>query len=82
MQASLQSCYLWLIVNGTESCPPTPSTDPKRLTTPEGKLEKKGYLDWLLQDQAAQGLMKSATESSQWLYISKANISKEIWDNM
>ena len=66
-------------MNGTESCPPAPFTDPKRFSTPEGKLEKKEYLDWSLRDQAAQGLMKGGTESSQWQHILKANTSKEIW---
>ena len=67
MQATLQSHYLWLIVNGIETCPQAPSL---KTRTADAKAEKREYLDWLLHDQAAQGLMKGAMESSQWPHIS------------
>jgi hypothetical protein len=51
------------------------------MSVADWKAEKKEYLDWLLRDQAAQGLMKGATESSQWLHVSKADTSKQMWDS-
>lgn len=59
MQAALQSRLLWLLVKGDEPCPSKPSDvkpAPEMIT--EWKAEKREHLDWLLRDQAAQGLMK------------------------
>ena len=80
MQSSLQARYLWLIVTGDEPCPEkhsdTQPTEPTALTA--WKVTKKEWLDWLLRDQAAQGLMKGAVELSQWPHI--AQTVKEMWD--
>jgi hypothetical protein len=57
MQSTLQAKYLWLIVKGTEMCHPAPPD--KRPTTTmaaEYKAECKEHLDWLLRDEAAQGV--------------------------
>ena len=78
MQAALQSRFLWLIVSGMETCPALPTG--AAAATAEGKLEKKEHLNWLLCDQAAQRLMKGATESSQWPHISKATTAMQMWN--
>ncbi|KAG5728163.1 hypothetical protein E4T56_gene19311 [Termitomyces sp. T112] len=81
MKATLQSCYLWLIVTGNKELPSKPSS-----TKPEGpdeatwRAEKKEYLEWTLQDQAVQGLMKSVAESSQWPHVADKLTAKAIWD--
>jgi hypothetical protein len=82
MHSALQSQFLWLIVSSIETCPGKPA-DPKpsTMSVADWKAEKKEYLDWLLRDQAAQGLMKGATESSQWPHVSKADTSKQMWDS-
>jgi hypothetical protein len=79
MQAELQSRYLWLIVSGREHCPAQPAdVKPQSLLVAEWKLEKKEYLDWLLRDEAAQGLMKGAAESSQWLHVTSVKIKGDV----
>jgi hypothetical protein len=46
MQSALQSKYLWLIVKGTETCPPAPpATRPTAQTISEYKAERKDYLN-------------------------------------
>ncbi|KIJ96231.1 hypothetical protein K443DRAFT_67517, partial [Laccaria amethystina LaAM-08-1] len=82
MQSSLQAHYLWLIVTGDEPCPEkhsdTQPTEPTQLAT--WKAMKKEWLDWSLRNQAAQGLMKGATEPLQWPHIATMKTSKEMWD--
>jgi hypothetical protein len=52
MQSALQSKYLWLIVKGTEICPPAPPvTRPTAQTISEYKAERKDHLNWLLRDE-------------------------------
>jgi hypothetical protein len=81
MQAVLQSRYLWLIISGREPCPEVlGDTKPQLMMVAEWKQEKKEYMDWLLRDKAAQGFMKGAVESSQWLHITSAKMLKEMWD--
>src|SRR3954452_17910886 len=70
MQSLLQSQFLWLVVKGTEECPFTPSADED---------EKKTYLDWVSRDEAAQGLMRSAIEESQWLHVATCTTSADMW---
>ena len=82
MQLSLQACYLWLIVTGDEPCPKkhsdTQPLEPTVLTA--WKVTNKEWLDWLLRDQAAQGLMKGVAEPSQWPHIVQTKTGKEMWD--
>jgi hypothetical protein len=84
MQAALQAKYLWLIVKGTEACPPTPpDAKPAATTLTEYKAERKEHLDWLLRDEAAQGIMKGACKDSQLPHVkdSTSGLSVEycIW---
>ena len=54
---------------------------PGNVPAAEWKAEKKENLNWLLRDQAAQGLTKGAANSSQWPHVTKADdTSKEMWD--
>jgi hypothetical protein len=65
MKSVLQAKYLWLIVKGIEMCPPAPPAKrPTTTTAADYKAECKEHLDWLLRDEAAQGVMKSAYEGS------------------
>jgi hypothetical protein len=83
MQSTLQSKYLWLIVKGTETClPAPPATRPTAQTVSEYKAERKDYLDWLLRDEAAQGVMKGACEDSQLPYVKDCESAKEMWDTL
>src|SRR6266446_5284205 len=41
---------------------------------------KKEYLNWLQKDQAAQGLMKGASDPTQWPHVSKAATLKGMWE--
>ena len=83
MQAALQSKYLWLIVNGTETCPAAPpTTRPATTSVMDHKAEKKEHLDWLLQDGAVQGAIKSACEDSQLPHVKDNKMAKEMWDTL
>jgi hypothetical protein len=80
MQSALQVKYLWLIVKGTETCPPAPPA--KRPTTTmatEYKAECKEHLK-LLRDKAAQGVMKSTCEDSQLPHVKDSTSAKHMWD--
>ena len=82
MKATLQSHYLWLIVTGDEEQPlklsSAKSEGPAKSTW---KAKKKEYLECTLQDQAAQGLMKSAAESSQWPHMADKTTTKAMWNS-
>ena len=81
MQSSLQSKYLWLVVTGMETCPAEPpAMKPKDQPEADYKTEKKDYLDWNMRDQAAQGLMKSAADETQWPHVTNCKTSKDMWD--
>lgn len=81
MQAALQSRYLWLLVTGVEACPAQPADQkPKDQSEADYKQEKKEWLEWKLRDQAAQGLMKSAAESSQWPHVAECITAKDMWE--
>jgi hypothetical protein len=83
MQSTLQSKYLWLRVKGTEICPPEPLvTRPTAQTISEHKAEKKDHLDWLLRDEATQGVMKGACEDSQPPHVKDCKSVKEMWDTL
>jgi hypothetical protein len=70
MQSALQAKYLWLLVKGTESCPTEPTTTkPAAQTLSEYKADKREYLDWLLRDEAAQGVIKAACEYLQLPHV-------------
>src|SRR5436853_2126137 len=47
MQSLLQSRFLWLVVKGTEECPPTLSAN---------EAAKRNYLDWVSRDEATKVL--------------------------
>ena len=80
MEAALQSKYLWLVVNGTETCPAAPPATKGTMSLAEFKAEKKDYLDWLLRDEAAKGAMKGACEDSQLPHVKGSKTSKDMWD--
>jgi hypothetical protein len=83
MQSALQSKYLWLIVKSTETCLPAPlATRPTAQTISEYKAERKDYLNWLLRDEAAQGVMKGACEDSQLPHVKDCESAKEMWDTL
>jgi hypothetical protein len=83
MQAVLQAKYLWLIVKGTETCPPTPAdAKPATTTFTEYKAERKEHLNWLLRDEAAQGVMKGACEDSQLPHVKDCMSAKDLWDTL
>jgi hypothetical protein len=72
-----------LIVKGTEICPPAPPvTRPTAQTISEHKAERKDHLDWLLRDEAAQGVMKGACEDSQLPHVKGCTSVKEMWDTL
>src|ERR1700731_4514229 len=79
MQSILQSKYLWLVVKGTETCPPGPDIAPT-VTIPD-KAHIRDHLDWVSRDEAAQGLMRGATDETQWPHIVNCTTSKEMWDS-
>ncbi|KAF8585982.1 hypothetical protein K439DRAFT_1615554 [Ramaria rubella] len=81
MKASLQAKYLWLIVSGDEEAPSKPLKEkPESTSGPDWKNLKKEYWDWLLKDQAAQGLLKGSAESTQWAHLGKADTSMAMWN--
>jgi hypothetical protein len=81
MQSTLQAKYLWLIVKGTEMCPPAPPAKrPTRTTAAEYKAEYKEHLNWSLRDKAAQGVMKSACKDSQLPHVKDCTSAKHMWD--
>jgi hypothetical protein len=41
---------------------------------------QKEYLDWLLHDEAAQGVIKGACEDSQLPHVKNCTTSKELWE--
>jgi hypothetical protein len=83
MKSALQAKYLWLIVKGTETCPPAPPAKrPTTTTAAEYKAECKEHLDWLLRDEAAQGVMKSACESSQLPHVKDCTSAKDMWNTL
>ena len=83
MQSALQSKYLWLIVKGTETCPlAPPAARPATMSATEYKAERKENLDWLLRDEAAQGVMKGACEDSQLPHVKSCSTAKEMWDTL
>ena len=66
MQAVLQAKQLWLVVMGNKSSSVKPAeTKPDSMSAADYKTEWKEHLKWLLRDQAAQGLMKSAAKNIQ-----------------
>jgi hypothetical protein len=80
MQAVLQAKYLWLLVKGSELYPTEPPVmQPASQTLSEYKADKKEYLDWLLQDEAAQGVIKGACEDSKLPHMKGCKMSKELW---
>ena len=81
MQAVLQAKQLWLVVTGDKSSPEKPAeTKPGSMSAADYKTKWKEYLKWLLRDQAAQGLMESAAENTQWPHVKGKKTSKEMWD--
>jgi hypothetical protein len=83
MQSALQSKYLWLVVKGIEICPIAPTaTISAGQPAAEYKAEKREYLDWLLRDEAAQGVMMGACENSQLPYVKNCKSAKEMWDTL
>jgi hypothetical protein len=81
MKSVLQAKYLWLVVTGTEACPARP-TDPSPETAPsdDDRTKLHEYLDWVTRDGAAQGLMRSATDETQWPHVTSCETSKDMWD--
>jgi hypothetical protein len=83
IQSALQFKYLWLVVKGTEICPTAPTaTISASQTAAEYKAEKREYLDWLLRDKVAQGVMKGACETSQLPYVKNCKLAKDMWDTL
>jgi hypothetical protein len=83
MQSTLQAKYLWLIVRGTETCTPAPpATRPTTTTAAEYKAECKEHLDWLLRDEAVQGIMKSACEGLQLPHVKDCTSMKDMWSTL
>jgi hypothetical protein len=69
---------LWLIVKGTEICPTAPTaTISASQTAMEYKAEKKEYLNWLLRDEAAQGVMKGACKNLQLPHVKNCKLAKD-----
>jgi hypothetical protein len=74
---------LWLVVKGIETCPIVPTaTISAGQTAAEYKAKKREYLDWLLRDEAAQGVMTGACENSQLPYVKNCKSAKEMWDTL
>ena len=83
MQSALQAKYLWLIVKGTETCPPAPpAIKPATTTATEYKTERNEHLDWLLRDEATQGIMKGACEDSQLPHVKDSTSARDMWNTL
>ena len=77
----MQAKQLWLVVTGEEFSPEKPAeTKPDSISAVDYKAEQKEYLEWLLKDQAAQGLMKSMAKNTQWPHVKGKKTLKEMWD--
>jgi hypothetical protein len=48
----------------------------------EYKAECKEHLDWLLRDEATQGIMKSACEDSQLPHVKDCMSVKDMWNTL
>jgi hypothetical protein len=60
-------------------CPLAPPvTQPTAQTIPEYKAERKDHLNWLLRDEAAQGVIKGACEDSQLSHVKDCTSAKEM----
>jgi hypothetical protein len=51
-------------------------------TAVEYKAEKREYLDCLLRDEVAQGIMKGVCENLQLPYVKNCKLAKDIWDTL
>ncbi|THH27735.1 hypothetical protein EUX98_g6449 [Antrodiella citrinella] len=86
MKAALQAKYIWLLVEGIDAAPSDPGvrptvTDPKDVVTlATWKVDHKEYMEWIKNDQAAQGLMKGAAEPSQWPHVVSATTATAMWN--
>ena len=81
MQSALQAKYLWLIVKGTEACPPNPrATPPASGDAALFRAARQEYINWVTRDKATQGLMHGAVEETQWPHVTDADTSKGMWD--
>ena len=81
MQSVLQAKYLWLVITGVEICPAKPADpSPESAPTEDYRTKLREYLDWVTRDGAAQGLMRSATDESQWPHVTNCETSKDMWD--
>src|ERR1700730_13800561 len=81
MKSVLQAKYLWLVVTGTETCPERPADlSPDSAPSDEDRTRLREHLDWVTRDGAAQGLMRSATDETQWPHVTRCETSKEMWD--
>ena len=91
MKAALQTCLLWLFVEGLEECPPKPSSGPPidmdnksfiptSLEYKEWTTSKKEYLDWLHSNSITMGLIQGTIKFGQCKYIIGTSTSKNMWD--
>ena len=66
---------------GNKSSPVKPAEmKPDSMSAADHKTKWKEHLEWLLRDQVAQGLMKSAAKNTQWPHVKGKKTLKEMWN--
>src|ERR1700731_238697 len=79
MRSTLQSKYLWSVVKGKEVCPTTP--DETDTPSTEDLAQIQTLIDkWESKDEAAQGLMYSSSDESQWPHVADSKTAMEMWN--
>ena len=68
----LMMSQLWMIVSGTETCPPTPGTQPTDITSKdflEWKRDRRDYMEWINRSLKAAGILVSSMSPEVKVYI-------------
>jgi hypothetical protein len=72
MKTHLMMSQLWMIVSGTETCPPKPGTQPSDITSKdflEWKRDRKEYMEWMNKSLKAAGILTSSMSPEVIVYI-------------
>ena len=87
MKSALQSCFLWLYVNGEEDMPTVvkstpPSADRTSTEYQSRKKDREQYKTWLRMDSAAIELLNGSINFTQSDHVANLSTSKEIQDTL
>jgi hypothetical protein len=86
MKNFLMVSQLWMIVSGTETCPPKPSSQPSDVTSSDfqvWKKDRKEYMDWMNKSFKAAGLLVSCMSPEVKVYV--RDVSEDpvkIWETL